>query len=422
MADSANGLKPNATGGSGGPLAGLRVIDLTRILAGPYCTMVLADLGADVVKIEPPGGDPSRGTGPFVPALDGVESPDPRGYGTYFMSVNRGKRSMVVDLKQPAGRDLLLALIDGSDVLIENYRPGIMDSLGLGYETVKARNPRVIMVSVSGFGQTGPYRQRAALDIIVQSMGGMLSITGEEGGGPVRPGVSMGDITAALFTSIGVLSAVVERERSGEGQHVDMSMLDCQAAVLENPLMRFFATGDVPQRIGTRHPVVSPVQALATKDGYVAIATSDGSLGHWGTLCREIGQPDLADDPRFRTGWERTQHYAELAPILEEAMAKRTTAEWVDTLAPQGVPAGPVQDVPQVAADPQLRARDMFVKLSHPGAGSVTFTNTPVKHSRTPGGVRALPPDRGQHTDELLMELGLDGERIAELRASGAVA
>jgi CoA:oxalate CoA-transferase len=421
MADSAPGLKPNNPIGTRGPLTGLRVIDLTRILAGPYCTMVLADLGADVVKVEPPGGDPSRGTGPFVPALDGVEPPDPRGYGTYFMSVNRGKRSMVIDLKKPEGRELLLELVDSADVLIENYRPGTMENLGLGYEEIKARNPRAIMVSVSGFGQTGPYRQRAALDIIVQSMGGMLSITGEDGGGPVRPGVSMGDITAALFTSIGVLSAVVERERSGEGQHVDMSMLDCQAAILENPLMRFFAMGDIPERIGTRHPVVSPVQALRTQDGYVAIAVSDGPTGHWGTLCREIGHPELAEDERFRTGWTRTQNYAELAPILETAMATSTTAEWVDALSSKGVPVGPVQDVPQVASDPQLRSRDMFVELSHPGAGPVTFTNTPVKHSRTPGGVHALPPDMGQHTDELLAELGLDGARIQELRDSGAV-
>jgi len=422
MADSASGLNPDGQTGTRGPLAGLRVIDLTRILAGPFCTMVLADLGADGVKVEPPGGDPSRGPGPFMPALDGVEPPDPRGYGTYFMSVNRGKRSMVIDLKKPEGRELLLELVDGADVLIENYRPGTMEKLGLGYETVKARNPRVIMVSVSGFGQTGPYRQRAALDIIVQSMGGMLSITGEPGGGPVRPGVSMGDITAALFSTVAVLAAIVERYRSGEGQRVDMSMLDCQAAILENPLMRYFAVGEMPERIGTRHPVVSPVQALRTKDGHVAIAVSDGPSGHWGTLCREIGHPELAEDERFRTGWDRTQHYAELAPILEAAMATRTTAEWVDALSSKGVPAGPVQDVPQVAADPQLNERNMFVELEHPGIGPVTFTNTPIKMSRTQGGAKGVQPDVGQHTTELLSELGLDAARIEALRAKSVVA
>jgi CoA:oxalate CoA-transferase len=401
-----------------GPLAGLRVVDLTRVLAGPFSTMVLADLGADVVKIEPPGGDQSRLTGPFVPPQDGS---DPRAYGTYFMSINRGKRSMVLDLKAPAGRDVLLSLVDTADVLIENYRPGTMEKLGLGYETIHERNPKVIMVSISGFGQTGPYHERAALDIIVQAMGGMLSITGEENGGPVRPGVSMGDMTAALFSTIGLLSAVVERTRSGEGQHVDMSMLDCQAAILENPLMRFFAMGDVPERIGTRHPVVTPVQALRTKDGHVAIAVSDGPTGHWGTLCAEIGHPELAEDERFRSGWARTQNYDALIPILEAAMVERTTDEWVTALSAKGVPAGPVQAIPEVAEDPQLNAREMFVPLEHPAIGPVTFTNTPVKLSRTPGGVRNLPPDIGQHTDELLGEIGLDAAHIEALRNEGVV-
>jgi CoA:oxalate CoA-transferase len=405
-----------------GPLAGLRVIDLTRVLAGPFSTMVLADLGADVVKVEPPGGDQSRGTGPFIPpTADPGTASDARAYGTYYMSINRGKRSMVLDLKQAAGREVLLSLIDDADVLIENYRPGTMEKLDLGYETIHARNPKVIMVSISGFGQTGPYHERAALDIIVQAMGGMLSITGEQDGGPVRPGVSMGDMTAALFSTIGLLSAVVERGRSGEGQHVDMSMLDCQAAILENPLMRYFAMGDMPERIGTRHPVVTPVQALRTKDGHVAIAVSDGPNGHWGSLCAEIGHPELADDERFRSGWARTQNYAELIPILDSAMAERTTDEWVAALSAKGVPAGPVQNIAQVAADPQLNSREMFVPLEHPAVGQVTFTNTPVKLSRTPGGVKRLPPDMGQHTDELLQEIGLDAERISELRAQGVV-
>jgi CoA:oxalate CoA-transferase len=394
------------------------VIDLTRILAGPYCTMVLADLGADVVKVEPPGGDQARRNGPFVPAKDA----DGQEYGTYFMSINRGKRSIVIDLKQPEGHALLLDLVRDADVLIENFRPGTMENLGLNYETVKAVNPKIIMVDISGFGQTGPYTKRAALDVIVQAMGGMLSITGEPGGGPVRPGVSMGDITAALFSTVAVLAAIVERDRSGEGQRVDMSMLDCQAAILENPLMRYFAVGEMPERIGTRHPIVTPVQALKTKDGYVAVAVSDGPSGHWGTFCREIGRPELLEDDRFKIGWDRTLHYDELIPVLEESLSTRTTAEWVDALGGQGVPVGPVQDIAQVAADPQLKERNMFIEMEHPGIGPVTFTNTPIKMSRTQGGAKGVQPNVGEHTTELLSELGLNAARIDALRAKSVVA
>ncbi len=399
-----------------GPLEGIRVVDLTRILAGPYCTMILADLGADVVKIEQPGGDQARRNGPFFLGRDGKER------STYFTSVNRGKRSIVIDLKNPEGRKTFLRLVDGADVVTENFRPGTMTNLGVDYATLSARNPRLIMASVSGFGQNGPYAKRAALDVIVQAMGGILSITGEEGGGPVRPGVSMGDITAALFTTIGVLSAIVERDRSGLGQHIDMSMLDCQAAILENPLMRYFAVGEMPERIGTRHPVNAPVQALPTRDGYVAVSASDGPTGHWGRFAALIGKPELAEDERFTSGWLRRVNYDELRPHLESAFAQRTTHEWVDLLAQAGIAVGPVQDVSQVAVDPQLNFRGMFVEAEAPQVGPVTFTNTPVKHSRTPGGVRRGAPELGEHTDAVLAEAGVGAERVAALRASDAVA
>ena len=399
-----------------GPLGGIRVVDLTRILAGPYCTMVLADLGADVVKVEQPGGDQARRNGPFFRGRDGRER------STYFTSVNRGKRSIVIDLKHAAGREAFLRLVDGADVAVENFRPGTMAKLGLDYPTLRARNPRLVMASVSGFGETGPYAQRAALDVIVQAMGGMLSITGEEGGGPVRPGVSMGDITAALFTTIGVLSALVERDRSGLGQRLDLAMLDCQAAILENPLMRYFALGEMPERLGTRHPVVAPVQALPTRDGHVAVAVSDGPSGHWGRFAELIGAPELAHDERFASGWLRRVHYDALRPHLETALAQRTTAEWVGLLGPAGIAVGPVQDVAQVAADPQLNARHMFVEAEAPLAGPVTFTDTPVKHSRTPGGVRRGAPELGEHCDDILAEAGVGPEETAALRRSGAVA
>ena len=399
-----------------GPLEGIRVVDLTRILAGPYCTMILADLGADVVKVEQPGGDQARRNGPFFAGRDGRER------STYFTSVNRGKRSIVIDLKNPDGKETFLRLVDGADVVTENFRPGTMANLGVDYATLSARNPWLIMASVSGFGQTGPYARRAALDVIVQAMGGILSITGEEGGGPVRPGVSMGDITAALFTTIGVLSAIVERDRSGLGQHIDMAMLDCQAAILENPLMRYFAVGEMPERIGTRHPVNAPVQALPTMDGYVAVSASDGPTGHWGRFAALIGKPELAEDERFTSGWLRRVNYDELRPHLESAFAQRTTHEWVDLLASAGIAVGPVQDVSQVAVDPQLNFRGMFVEAEAPQVGPVTFTNTPVKHSRTPGGVRRGAPELGEHTDAVLAEAGIGVEQAAALRASGAVA
>ena len=398
-----------------GPLEGIRVVDLTRILAGPYCTMILADLGADVVKVEQPGGDQARRNGPFFDGQDG----QPR--STYFTSVNRGKRSIVIDLKNPQGKDVFMRLIDGADVAVENFRPGTMDNLGVAYPMLSARNPRLIMASVSGFGQTGPYAKRAALDVIVQAMGGMLSITGDEGGGPVRPGVSMGDITAALFTTIGVLSAIVERDRSGLGQHIDMAMLDCQAAILENPLMRYFAVGEMPERLGTRHPVVAPVQALPTKDGYVAVAVSDGPDGHWGRFAALIGKPELATDDRFASGWLRRVYYDDLRPHLESALAHRTTEEWVRMLGPAGIAVGPVQDVAQVARDPQLNARGMFVEADAPLVGSVTFTNTPIRHSRTLGGVVRGAPELGEHTQDILSEVGVESEEAAALLTDGAV-
>ncbi len=391
-----------------GPLHGIRVIDLTRILAGPYSTMILADLGADVVKIEQPEGDQARRNGPFFNGRDGA----PR--SAYFTSVNRGKRSIAIDLKNPRGKDALLRLVD-------NFRPGVMASLGLDYPALSDRNPRLVMASVSGFGQTGPYANRAALDVIVQAMGGMLSITGEENGPPVRPGVSMGDITAALFTTIGILSAIIERDRSGAGQHIDMAMLDCQAAILENPLMRYLTLGEIPERLGTRHPVVAPVETLPTQDGHIAIAVSDGPNGRWGQFARLIGKPELADDERFASGWLRRVNYNELRPRLKSALAQRTTTEWIALLAPAGIAVGPLQTIPQVANDPQLNSRGMFVKADAPSAGPVPFTNTPINLSRTPGGVRTGAPELSEHASDILAEAGFTPAETEALRNSGAV-
>ena len=405
-----------------GPLEGIRVIDLTRILAGPFSTMLMADMGADIIKVEQPGaGDPARGNGPFL-SPDGAESSEQQ-FSTYFMSINRGKRSIAIDLSKPKGKEVLLKLAETADVLIENFRPGTMQKLGLDYEVVKARNPRIVMCSVSGFGQSGPYAHRPALDVIVQGMGGMLSITGEPGRGPVRPGASIGDITSALFATIAIQSALLERHNSGEGQYIDISMLDCQVAIMENAFMRYFTLGQTPQRIGTRHPSSTPFQAFQTADGHVVVAIMGGSTDQWPLFCAAIDHVELIDDERYTTGWSRTQHYDELIPVIEEVMREKTTSEWVELLSDMGVPVGPVQDIAEVANDPQVNHREMFVELPHPVLGQVKFTGNPIKMSRTPSGPRRVPPQLGEQTSEVLTaDVGLSLEDVAELFNEGVVA
>jgi len=394
------------------PLEGVRILDLTWVLAGPFASMVLCDLGADVIKVErPPIGDVARMTAPLV-----------NGESCYFLSINRGKRSIAIDLKNEAGRDLFLRLVERVDVVMENFTPGTMGALGLSYDVLCQRNPRLIYAATSGFGQTGPDRLRPALDIIAQGMGGIMSITGEPGGPPVRPGTSLGDIAAGLFTAIGVLAALHERERSGRGQMIDVAMLDCQISILENAFARYFATGQVPEPIGTRHPVATPFQAFPTRDGYVVLALSWGVENQWELFCATIGRADLIDDPRFDTGPLRTEHHAELEPILIEAMKKKTTAEWVQEFDAIGLPCGPLNNIAQAAALPQVKAREMLVEVEHPCIGRFPLPNTPVKLSRTPGGVRGPSPDLGQHTDDVLRELlGLPDAEIGRLREARAI-
>jgi CoA:oxalate CoA-transferase len=394
-----------------GALEGVRVLDLTWVLAGPFASMVLCDLGADVIKVErPPIGDVARMTAPIV-----------NGESCYFLSVNRGKRSIAIDLKNEAGRELFLRLAERVDVVMENFTPGTMDALGLGYDVLSPRNPRLIYAATSGFGQTGPDRLRPALDIIAQGMGGIMSITGEPGGPPIRPGTSLGDIAAGLFTAIGVLAALHERERSGRGQMIDVAMLDCQIAILENAFARYFATGEVPGPIGTRHPVATPFQAFPTRDGYMVLALSWGVENQWELFCVTIGRTELVDDPRFDTGPLRTEHHAELEPILNEALRQKTTAEWVQDFDAIGLPCGPLNNVAEAAALPQVKAREMLVEVEHPRIGRFPLPNTPVKLSRTPGGVRGPSPLLGQDADEVLRELlGLGDAEIRRLREAGA--
>ncbi|MCH8200408.1 MAG: CoA transferase [Chloroflexi bacterium] len=395
-----------------GALSGVTVLDLTWVLAGPYASMVLADLGADVIKVErPPYGDVGRSTAPYV----GHES-------AYFFSVNRGKKSICLDLKTEAGRELFLRLAEKADVVMENFTPGTAERLGIGYGALKERNPRLIYSATSGFGQTGPDRERPALDVIVQGMGGIMSITGEPDGPPIRPGASQGDVTAGLFTAIGVLAALQERERSGEGQMLDVSMLDCQIALLENAFARYSATGETPKALGTRHPVTTPFQAFPTADGWIVIALSWGVENQWELFCDRIGKHELIGDPRFETPGLRTEHHAELEPVLIDGLRTKTTAEWLSEFDAIGLPCGPLNDIPHAAEQPQVVAREMLVDVEHPSGVSLRIANSPLRLSRTPGGVKGPPPILGADTDDVLRRLiGLSDEEIGRLRADEVV-
>ena len=391
-----------------GPLEGLRVLDLTWVLSGPFCTATLADLGADVVKLErPPYGDVARTTAPIIEGESG-----------YFFSINRGKRSIALDLRTVEGKTLFLDLIPKFDVIVENFTPGSMDALGLGYAALAEVNPRLIYAAISGYGQTGPLRAKPALDVIIQGAGGIMSVTGDPGGGPVRPGVSLGDITAGLYCTIGILSALRERDRSGRGQMVDISMLDCQVAIQENAFMRYHLTGDLPERLGTRHPSAVPFQAFKTQDGYLVLALSWGVPNQWALLCTELDLVDMIDDPRFETAAARSRNHAELEPILQAAFMTKPTAEWLEAFERYDIPSGPLNNIEQVAKMPQIAAREMFQPVQHRVFGEVPLPNTPVRLSETPGGIRGTSPDMGQHSREVLTELlGLASERLDDLVA-----
>ena len=395
-----------------GPLNGIRVIDLTQVLFGPFATMLLADMGAEIIKIERPEiGDIARGNGPVV-----------NGVSTYFLSLNRGKKSVALNLSTKPGAEVLLKLARTADVLVENYKPGTMKKLGLDYETVSKINPRIIYVSGSGFGQYGPYAGKPAYDVVVQAMGGVMSITGEEGGPPLRPGVSYGDIAAGLFLCTATLAALQERNKSGQGQYVDISMLDCQMTVQENAFVRYLNTGEIPRALGTRHPVMTPFQAFPTQDGYIAVALRGGVNDQWPLFCAAIDRVDIIDDPRFVDGWSRTQNYKELEPVLNAIMKTRTTQKWMEALEQAGIPCGPVNNIAQAAADPQIAARDMIVKVHHPEAGEFKVVNSPFKFSRTPCKVERVSPELGEHTEEVLKELlEMTPAEISRLKDSGAI-
>ena len=392
-----------------GPLSGVRVLDLTRVLAGPFCAMVLADLGASVVKIEEPGGgDESRRVGPFQ-----------RGASTYFASINRGKWGITLNLKSEAGKQLFLDMVRQTDVLVENYRPGVMARLGLDYPVLRGVNPRLVYAACSGFGHSGPYSARGAYDMIVQGMGGIMSITGEAGRPPVRVGSSIGDITAALFTVIGLLAALHHVRASGEGQFVDVAMLDCQVAILENAVMRYLVTGEVPGPLGARHPSIAPFEAFPAQDGHVILAVGTRI---WEPFCQAINRRDLIRHPHFATNALRAGHADELCEILAPITRQKTVETWIREMEAIGVPCGPVNTVDKVVTDPQVQAREMIVSVEDPEAGTIKMAGVPIKLSGTPGKVQGRAPRLGEHTAEVLAEwLGLSADAVARLRQEGVV-
>lgn len=419
----------SASAPGAGALAGIRVLDLSRVLAGPWCTQVLADLGADVVKVERPGtGDDTRQWGP--PFLKDAEGRDTT-QAAYFTACNRNKRSVTIDMAHPEGQALLRAMAMEADVVVENFKVGGLKQYGLDHESLRALNPRLIYCSVTGFGQTGPYAPRAGYDLMVQAMTGLMDITGradgEPGGGPLRVGVAVIDLFTGLYASNAILAALHVRQRTGEGQHIDMALLDVGMAVLANQAAGFLATGESPRRQGNSHPSLVPYQDFPTADGAMLLAI--GNDGQFARFCAAIGRPEWATDARFATNTLRVQHRAELVPLMETVTRTRTTAQWVALLEDKAVPCGPINSIAQAFDDPQVRARGLAVELprrpdssaGEDGIATVRGVASPLRLSATPPVLRNAPPALGQHTDEVLAEAGLDAAAVARLRAAGVV-
>lgn len=395
------------------PLDGIRVLDLTRALAGPYCTLMLGDYGADVIKIEIPGtGDDTRKWGPpFV----GEES-------AYFLSINRNKRSLTLNFKEEKAREIFLKLVKDADVVVENFTPGVMDRFGLGYDALKAINPGIIVCSISGFGQTGPYRTRPAYDQIMQGISGLMSITGEPDGDPQKVGIAVADIGAGMWAAFACMSAIHERDGKGEGQgqYIDISMMDAQVAWLTYQAANFFASGEAPKRLGAAHPNLVPYQAFMCEDNkYLNLAV--GSERIWERFCDGMEMPELRENPDYTTNVERAQNRSKIVPLLQGIFIKHPVAYWVEKLQAVSVPCGPINDLADVFADPQLIARDMVQEIPHPTLGTVKQLGLPIKFSRTPGGLDRPPPLLGEHNNEVLESIGFSAAEIEELKTSDII-
>ncbi|MBX8562195.1 CoA transferase [Pseudomonas cichorii] len=405
-----------------GALSHIRVLDLSRVLAGPWAGQILADLGADVIKVERPGnGDDTRSWGP--PFLK-----DPAGENTseaaYYLSANRNKQSVTIDFTRPEGQKLVRELAARSDIVIENFKVGGLAAYGLDYEALKAINPRLIYCSITGFGQSGPYARRAGYDFMIQGLGGLMSLTGrpegEEGAGPVKVGVALTDILTGLYSTSAMLAALAHRDQSGIGQHIDMALLDVQVACLANQAMNYLTTGNAPRRLGNAHPNIVPYQDFPTADGDFILTVGNDS--QFRKFAEVAGQAQWADDPRFQTNKLRVTHRAELIPLIRQVTVFRTTAQWVEALEVAGVPCGPINDLAQVFADPQVRARGLAIEMPHALGGSVAQVVSPIRLSETPVEYRRAPPLLGEHTQEVLQNiLGLKAEEVLALREAGVL-
>ena len=421
----------NADTAAAQPLAGVRVLDLSRVLAGPWCTQTLADLGADVVKVERPpgensaGGDDTRGWGPpFLKDRAGADTAE----AAYYLGTNRNKRSITVDIAQPAGQALIRRMALRSDVFVENYKVGDMARYGLDFASLHALNPRLVYCSVTGFGQTGPYRERAGYDYAIQGMGGLMSVTGPSraeiaddasGGGPQKVGVAVADLFTGMYACTAILAALRHRDLTGEGQAIDMALLDTQVAMLANLGANFLTTGVAPQRMGNAHQNIVPYQVFEVADGHMILAV--GNDGQFAKFCGVAGQPGLAQDPRYARNADRVRHRATLVPLLAALMKARTRRDWLESLEAAKVPCGSINDLADVFADPHIAERRMTVEMPHPLAGSVRLVSSPMKFSATPVQYRRPPPLLGEHTAEILGEFGLSDAEVAALRSSRAI-
>ena len=406
----------------GGPLGHVRVLELSRVLAGPWAAQTLADLGASVIKVEKPGaGDDTRSYAPpYAANRDGSQSSE----SAYFLSTNRGKRSVTIDFIHPEGQKLVQALATKSDVVIENFKVDGLTKYGLDYPSLQPLNPGLIYCSITGFGQTGPYRHKPGYDFMIQGIGGLMSITGEPdqrpGGGPMKVGVAVADIFTGLYAAIAILGALAHRDRTGAGQYIDLALLDTQVAVLANQAMNYLVTGVAPQRLGNAHPNIVPYQVFAASDGHIIVAV--GNENQFARMCEVIGRPGLASDARFATNASRVNNRDELIAILQGIFAARTMRDWLESLERAGVPCGPINTVADVFADPQVQARGLKLDLPHPSIGLVPSVANPIKYSATPISYSSAPPMLGADTDEILREmLGVTPEEIARLRKAGIV-